>query len=59
MSINEEIEKLRLSTTTSLLSGRQDVIVIASVSCIYGIGNPEDFQDNIVKIKTGDVISPK
>lgn len=57
MSINDEIEKLRLSTTTSLLSGRQDVIVIASVSCIYGIGNPEDFQDNIVKIKTGDVIS--
>lgn len=57
MSINDEIEKLRLSTTTSLLSGRQDVIVIASVSCIYGIGNPEDFQENIVKIKTGDVIS--
>ena len=57
MSINDEIEKLRLSTTTSLLSGRQDVIVIASVSCIYGIGNPEDFQDNIVKIKRGDVIS--
>ena len=57
MAINEEIEKLRLSTTTSLLSGRQDVIVIASVSCIYGIGNPDDFQDNIVKIKTGDVIS--
>lgn len=57
MSINEEIEKLRLSTTTSLLSGRQDVIVIASVSCIYGIGNPEDFKENIVKIRTGDVIS--
>jgi excinuclease ABC subunit B len=57
MAINDEIEKLRLSTTTSLLSGRQDVIVIASVSCIYGIGNPEDFQDNIVKIKTGDIIS--
>ncbi len=57
MAINEEIEKLRLSTTTSLLSGRQDVIVIASVSCIYGIGNPQDFQDNIIKIKTGDVIS--
>ena len=57
MAINDEIEKLRLSTTTSLLSGRQDVIVIASVSCIYGIGNPEDFQDNIVKIKTGDLIS--
>lgn len=57
MSINEEIEKLRLNTTTSLLSGRQDVIVIASISCIYGIGNPEDFKENIVKIKTGDVIS--
>jgi len=57
MSINDEIEKLRLSTTTSLLSGRQDVIVIASVSCIYGIGNPEDFQDNIVKVKVGDLIS--
>lgn len=57
MSINDEIEKLRLSTTTSLLSGRQDVIVIASVSCIYGIGNPEDFKENIIKIKTGDIIS--
>jgi len=57
MSINDEIEKLRLSTTTSLLSGRQDVIVIASVSCIYGIGNPADFQKNIIKIKVGDVIS--
>jgi excinuclease ABC subunit B len=57
MSINDEIEKLRLSTTTSLLSGRQDVLVVASVSCIYGIGNPEDFQENIIKIKTGDVIS--
>ncbi len=57
MSINDEIEKLRLSTTTSLLSGRQDVIVVASVSCIYGIGNPADFQNNIVKIKVGDVIA--
>lgn len=57
MSINDEIEKLRLSTTTSLLSGRQDVLVVASVSCIYGIGNPDDFQENIVKIKTGDVIA--
>jgi len=57
MSINDEIEKLRLSTTTSLLSGRQDVLVVASVSCIYGIGNPEDFQENIIKIKTGDIIS--
>lgn len=57
MSINDEIEKLRLSATTALLSGRQDVIVVASVSCIYGIGNPTDFQENIVKIKVGDVIS--
>src|SRR3989344_2962904 len=57
MSINDEIEKLRLSTTTSLLSGRQDVIVVASVSCIYGIGKPADFQENIVKIKVGDVIA--
>lgn len=57
LSINDEIEKLRLSTTTSLLSGRQDVLVVASVSCIYGIGNPEDFQKNIIKIKVGDVIS--
>ena len=57
MSINDEIEKLRLSTTTSLLSGRQDVLVVASVSCIYGIGNPQDFQENIIKIKTGDLIS--
>ncbi len=57
MAINDEIEKLRLSTTTSLLSGRQDVIVVASVSCIYGIGNPKDFQENIIKIKTGDMIS--
>jgi len=56
MSINDEIEKLRLSTTTSLLSGRQDVIVVASVSCIYGIGNPADFEKNIVKIKVRDVI---
>ena len=57
MAINDEIEKLRLSTTTSLLSGRQDVLVVASVSCIYGIGNPKDFQENIIKIKTSDVIS--
>ena len=57
MSINDEIEKLRLSATTALLSGRQDVIVVASVSCIYGIGNPTDFQENIIKLKVGDVIS--
>ncbi|MCC7331235.1 MAG: excinuclease ABC subunit UvrB [Flavobacteriales bacterium] len=56
MSINDEIEKLRLSTTTALLSGRQDVLVVASVSCIYGIGNPQDFQENIIKIKVGDPV---
>ncbi|MDC0092574.1 DEAD/DEAH box helicase family protein, partial [bacterium] len=48
LSINEEIEKLRLSTTSSLLSGRRDVIVIASVSCLYGIGNPAEFQKNVI-----------
>ena len=57
LSINEEIEKLRLSTTTSLLSGREDVIVVSSVSCIYGIGNPADFKDSIVRIKVGERIS--
>ena len=50
LSINEEIEKLRLSTTSSLLSGRRDVIVIASVSCLYGIGNPIEFKKNIIKL---------
>ena len=48
LSINEEIEKLRLSATSSLLSGRSDVIVVSSVSCIYGIGNPDDFHSNTV-----------
>lgn len=57
LSINEEIEKLRLSTTSSLLSGRRDVIVISSVSCIYGIGNPTDFKNNTIQIQTGQVIS--
>ena len=57
LSINEEIEKLRLSTTSSLLSGRRDVIVVASVSCLYGIGNPAEFQKNIVSIKRDQVIS--
>ncbi|NOX48487.1 MAG: excinuclease ABC subunit UvrB [Chlorobi bacterium] len=56
LSINDEIEKLRLSTTSALLSGRRDVIVVSSVSCIYGIGNPEDFTNNVVRIKVGDVI---
>jgi excinuclease ABC subunit B len=56
LSINDEIEKLRLSTTSALLSGRRDVIVVSSVSCIYGIGNPEDFTNNVVRIKVGDMI---
>ncbi|HEY3404932.1 MAG TPA: excinuclease ABC subunit UvrB [Ohtaekwangia sp.] len=57
LSINEEIEKLRLSATSSLLTGRRDVIVVASVSCIYGIGNPEDFGKNVIKLKTGETIA--
>ena len=57
LSINEEIEKLRLSTTSSLLSGRRDVIVIASVSCLYGIGNPVEFKKNIITIEKNLVIS--
>ena len=57
LSINEEIEKLRLSATSALLSGRRDVIVVASVSCIYGIGNPEEFGKNTIRLSQGDVIS--
>jgi len=53
LSINQEIEKLRLRTTTALLSGRRDVIVVASVSCLYGIGNPDDFHKNIIEVKKG------
>ncbi len=56
LSINEEIEKLRLSATSALLSGRRDVIVVASVSCIYGIGNPEEFSKNILRLQEGDRI---
>ncbi len=56
LSINDEIEKLRLATTSALLSGRRDVIVVASVSCIYGIGNPEEFGKNVVKVQEGDAI---
>ncbi len=59
LSINEQIEKLRLSATSSLLSGRSDVIVVASVSCIYGIGNPDDFGKNVVSLKVGDEIPLK
>jgi excinuclease ABC subunit B len=57
LSINDEIEKLRLSTTSSLLSGRRDVIVVSSVSCLYGIGNPEDFHENTIHVKCGMLIS--
>ena len=56
LSINEEIEKYRLKTTSSLLSGRKDIIVVSSVSCIYGIGNPEDFHSGIINLKQGDII---
>src|SRR5690606_27322622 len=53
LSINEELEKMRLSTTSSLLSGRRDIIVVASVSCLYGIGNPVEFQKNVISITRG------
>ena len=56
LNINEEIEKLRLKTTSSLLSGRRDVIVVASVSCIYGAGNPMDFEDSIINLSVGQVL---
>lgn len=56
LSINEEIEKLRLSATSSLLTGRRDVIVVASVSCIYGIGNPEEFAKSVIRVQEGDRI---
>jgi excinuclease ABC subunit B len=56
LSINEDLEKLRLSTTSSLLSGRKDVIVVSSVSCLYGIGNPEDFHSGAVQLKIGQKI---
>ena len=57
LSINDELERLRLSTTSSLLSGRTDVIVVSSVSCLYGIGNPEDFHSNIVSVQKGQKVS--
>jgi excinuclease ABC subunit B len=57
LSINDEIEKLRLSTTSSLLSGRKDIIVVSSVSCIYGIGNPDDFTNNMISLEVGQKIS--
>lgn len=57
LSINDEIEKLRLSATSSLLSGRRDIIVVSSVSCIYGIGNPDDFYSNTISVEVGQKIS--
>lgn len=57
LSINEELEKLRLSTTSALLSGRRDVLVVASVSCLYGIGNPVEFQKNVISIEKDQIIS--
>lgn len=57
LSINDEIEKLRLSTTSSLLSGRRDVIVVSSVSCLYGIGNPQDFYNSTIRLKVGQKLS--
>lgn len=53
LAINEEIDRLRLATTSALLSGRQDVIVVSSVSCLYGIGNPADFHSNVITAKKG------
>ena len=57
LSINDDIERLRLSTTSSLLSGRRDVLVVASVSCLYGIGNPVEFKKNVIPIEAGQLIS--
>lgn len=57
LMINDEIDKLRLATTSALLSGRQDVIVVSSVSCIYGIGNPSDFHSNVIEIKLGQKVA--
>ncbi|MDE6294660.1 MAG: DEAD/DEAH box helicase family protein, partial [Muribaculaceae bacterium] len=56
LMINDQIEKLRLSTVAALLSGRRDVVVVSSVSCIYGMGNPEDFSQTVIEIKTGQQI---
>ena len=57
LMINDEIDRLRLATTSALLSGRRDVIVVSSVSCLYGIGNPEDFNANVISIKVGQRIA--
>ena len=57
LAINDEIEKLRLSASSALLSGRRDVVVVSSVSCIYGIGNPEDFHSNVIQVKLGQTVA--
>ena len=57
LQINDEIEKLRLRTTSALVSGRRDIIVVSSISCIYGMGNPEDFTDSVIRLKVGDVVT--
>src|SRR6187549_363036 len=57
LSINEEVDKLRLRATSSLLSGRRDIIIVASVSCIYGMGNPEDYKAGIIRIQKGETVS--
>ncbi|MCB0656843.1 MAG: excinuclease ABC subunit UvrB [Saprospiraceae bacterium] len=57
LSINEEVDKLRMRATSTLLSGRRDIIIVASVSCIYGMGNPEDYKSGIIRIETGQVIA--
>lgn len=57
LSINKDIEKLRLSTTSALLSGRKDIVAVSSVSCLYGIGNPDDFHANVTKVETGESVS--
>src|SRR6201986_3441815 len=57
LSINDELDKLRLQATTQLLSGRRDIIVVASVSCIYGLGNPAEFENGIIRLRRGQVIS--
>jgi len=57
LSINDEVEKLRLSTTSSLLSGRRDVVVLSSISCIYGLGNPMEIKKGIVRVSVGSVLS--
>jgi excinuclease ABC subunit B len=56
-SINEELDKLRLQATAQLLSGRRDIIIVASVSCIYGIGNPSEYENSIIRLQPGQVIS--